>query len=178
VKKNRLARIAKESSFNKADSKLTFTLVMKLFKAQTEDASSEELCHLPLKAIALALSLGKEKLATESFDLFLRLGVDPKRGDQNIRGTCVLPHGTGTAVRVCVVASESMHEALREAGADVIGTEKVLEEAAKGNYDFDKILATTEMMRLLKTYARELGPMGLMPSQKGGTLVPEEKLQD
>jgi len=76
----------------------------------------------------------------------------------------VLPNGTGTEIKICVVAPENMHDMLKEAGADVIGTEKVLEEAAKGNYDFDKILATTEMMKVLKGYARELGPMGLMPS--------------
>lgn len=112
----------------------------------------------------------------DSFNVFFRLGVDPKRGDQNIRGTVILPNGTGNEIKICVFAPESLHEELKEQGADAIGDDKLIEDIIAGNVKFDKILASTDQIKLLKSYARSLGPMGLMPSQKGGTLVSEEKL--
>lgn len=157
---------------------------MKLFLAQSEEVEGENLAvntYEPLRAIELARENsrknGKENQEFEGFNIFIRLNVDPKQGDQNVRGTCVLPHGTGKKTRVCVFAPETFNEKLTEMGVDIIGTEEILQKAVEGEVNFDKIIATTEQMKLLKVYARQLGPMGLMPSIKGGTLVKEEELE-
>lgn len=119
---------------------------------------------------------GNAEKPDESFDLFMRLGVDPKIGNQNIRGTVILPNGTGKDIKICVFAPDHMHEELTKLGADFFGTEEILAKAAEGEHVFDKILATTENMKIIKQFARQLGPMGLMPSTKGGTLVDEEQI--
>jgi len=101
----------------------------------------------------------------------VKLGVDPTRGDQMIRGTCVLPAGTGKEVKVCVFADLEFHEDLQEAGADIIGNDDVLAEIAKGNIEFDKLICSQDYLPTLKKFARILGPKGLMPNVKSGTLV-------
>ncbi len=88
-----------------------------------------------------------------------------------MRGTCVLPAGTGQDVKVCVFAGEEFHEEILKEGADFIGNDQVLKEIGEGNIPFDKIIATPEHMPTLKTLARVLGPKGLMPNVKSGTLV-------
>jgi large subunit ribosomal protein L1 len=91
-----------------------------------------------------------------------------------IRGTCVLPAGTGKTVRVCVFADNEFHAELTKVGADVIGNDDTLAEIAKGEVTFDKIICTPEFVNSLKKFARILGPKGLMPNTKSGTLVKQD----
>lgn len=112
-----------------------------------------------------------------SLDVSFKLNVDPKKGGHAVRGTCILPAGTGKDIRVCVFAPDDMVPEVKEAGADVIGTDSMLKEAVeKGVYEFDKIIATPETVKLIKPYARILGPLGFMPSSKGGNLVKADKV--
>jgi len=102
--------------------------------------------------------------------------VDPTKGGQMIRGTCILPAGTGNEVRVAVFADEEFHSSLKDIGTDIIGDASLLLEIANGTMNFDKIIATPEQMPSLKALARILGPKGLMPNVKSGTLVKPDVL--
>ena len=104
-------------------------------------------------------------------ELHVRLGVDPRQADQNIRTTVNLPHGTGKTVRVAVFAPEDQHAAAKKAGADVIGDEEFLKQLDKEQLDFDVLVATPAYMPRLGKYARLLGPRGLMPNPKTGTVA-------
>lgn len=108
--------------------------------------------------------------------MILKLNVDPTQGDQNVRGTCVLPAGTGKEVKVCVFAGEEFHEDIKAQGADFIGNDQILKDISEGIIPFDKIIATPEHMPTLKAMARVLGPKGLMPNIKSGTLVKQHEL--
>ncbi|CAK0782991.1 hypothetical protein CVIRNUC_006186 [Coccomyxa viridis] len=110
----------------------------------------------------------------ESVEIAINLGVDPRRGDQQVRGAVVLPHGTGRDMRVAVFAEDEAAELARSAGAEVVGSEDLIEAIQKGGagaIDFDKCLATSTMMSKLARVARTLGPRGLMPNPKLGTIV-------
>lgn len=119
------------------------------------------------------------KLATEtspskfdaSVELHIRLNVDPRQADQNIRATVGLPHGTGKTVRVAVFAPEDEHKVAKEAGADIAGDETFIAQLEKGTIDFDILIATPQYMPKLGKYARLLGPRGLMPNPKSGTVA-------
>lgn len=127
------------------------------------------------KAYSLADSM---KLATEtsttkfdsSVEIHVRLGVDPRQADQNIRTTVSLPNGTGKSVRVAVFAPEDQHAAAKKAGADVVGDDDFLKQLDKENINFDVLVATPQYMPKLGKYARLLGPKGLMPNPKSGTV--------
>lgn len=127
-------------------------------------------------AIADAFNLVKE-LATakfnESVDVSINLGVDPKKSDQVVRGASVLPHGTGKSVRVAVFAQDANADAAKEAGADVVGFEDLAEEIKKGNLDFDVVIASPDAMRVVGQLGTILGPKGLMPNPKVGTVTPD-----
>ena len=125
-----------------------------------------------------AKEVSKERKFTESMEVIVKLNVDPTQGDQNIRGTCILPSGTGKEVKVCVFAGLEFHEDLRAQGADFIGDDAILKGIEEGNIPFDKIIATPEQMTQLKAMARVLGPKGLMPNTKSGTLVKQHELLD
>ena len=105
-----------------------------------------------------------------SVELHVRLGVDPRQADQNIRATVSLPHGTGKTVRVAVFAPDSEHEAAKKAGADVVGDEEFLKQLDKEELNFDILVSTPQYMPKLGKYARLLGPRGLMPNPKSGTV--------
>jgi large subunit ribosomal protein L1 len=107
----------------------------------------------------------------ESVDIALRLGVDPKHSDQMVRGTVVLPHGTGKTVTVCVIASGEKITDAEKAGADFVGGEEMIEKISKGWADFDALIATPDMMRSVGKLGRILGPKGLMPNPKSGTVT-------
>ncbi|MDA3793095.1 MAG: 50S ribosomal protein L1 [Elusimicrobia bacterium] len=107
----------------------------------------------------------------ESVEITVVLGVDPRKSDQMVRGNLVLPHGTGKEVKVAVVAEGEDIKAAEKAGADLAGKDKVIDLVQKGNLDFDVLIATPSCMKDLGKLGRILGPQGLMPSPKSGTVV-------
>ncbi|MDQ5914093.1 MAG: ribosomal protein [Patescibacteria group bacterium] len=106
-----------------------------------------------------------------SAELHIKLGVDPKHADQNIRGTVILPHGTGKTKTVAVFAPADMHKAAKDAGADIVGEETLLEQLDKEIVNFEVLISTPQLMAKLSKYARLLGPKGLMPNPKTGTVA-------
>ena len=111
----------------------------------------------------------------ESVDIALRLGVNPKHSDQMVRGTVILPHGTGKKKRVCVITTGEKVKEAEEAGADYVGGEDLIDKIAKGWTDFDVVVATPDMMRNVSRLGRILGPKGMMPNPKSGTVTFEVK---
>jgi large subunit ribosomal protein L1 len=128
--------------------------------------------YLPVDAIRLLKQLPAAKF-DETVDLAVRLGVDPRKADQMVRGTVTLPHGTGKSVRVAAFAQGDAAREATEAGADLVGGEDLVEEVLKGNIDFEAAVATPDMMRVLGKAGRVLGPRGLMPNPKAGTVTEE-----
>lgn len=118
--------------------------------------------------ILTELPSGKFK---ESIDVAVNLGVDPRQADQNVRGSTVLPHGTGKDIRVAVFAQGANADAAKEAGADVVGLDDLAEQVKAGNIDFDVVIATPDCMRVVGSLGRILGPRGLMPNPKSGTVT-------
>ena len=123
-----------------------------------------------------ALGLVKE-LATakfqESVDVSVNLGVDPKKSDQAVRGSTVLPHGTGMTVRVAVFAQGENADAAKEAGADIVGMDDLAESVKGGELNFDVVIASPDAMRVVGKLGQILGPRGLMPNPKVGTVTPD-----
>lgn len=141
----------------------------KNYRKVAEKVEAKKLYSLD-EAIALATETNPAKFDA-SVEVHVRLGVDPRQADQNIRATVSLPHGTGKTVRVAVFAPESEHAAAKTAGADVIGDEAFLAQLDKEVLDFDILVATPQYMPKLGKYARLLGPRGLMPNPKSGTVA-------
>jgi large subunit ribosomal protein L1 len=123
-----------------------------------------------------ALALLKE-LATanfrESVDVAVNLGIDARKSDQNVRGATVLPHGTGRDVRVAVFTQGANADKAKEAGADIVGMDDLAEQVKKGEMDFDVVIATPDAMRVVGQLGQILGPRGLMPNPKVGTVTPD-----
>jgi large subunit ribosomal protein L1 len=109
----------------------------------------------------------------ESVDVSVNLGVDPRKSDQVVRGSTVLPNGTGKTVRVAVFTQGANVDSAREAGADIVGLEDLAEEVKKGVMDFDVVIASPDAMRVVGTLGQILGPRGLMPNPKVGTVTPD-----
>ncbi|NUV32438.1 50S ribosomal protein L1, partial [Streptomyces odorifer] len=133
-----------------------------------------EKLYAPLEAIRLA----KETSATKfdgTVEVAFRLGVDPRKADQMVRGTVNLPHGTGKTARVLVFATGDRAEAARAAGADIVGSDELIDEISKGNRlnEFDAVVATPDLMGKVGRLGRVLGPRGLMPNPKTGTVTPD-----
>ena len=122
------------------------------------------------EAVALAAKLATAKF-DETLELAVRLGVDPRQADQNVRGTVVLPHGTGRAVRVAVFAKGDKEREAKEAGADVVGGEDLVKKIQDGWLEFDNAVATPDLMGLVGRIGKILGPRGLMPNPKLGTVT-------
>jgi large subunit ribosomal protein L1 len=110
---------------------------------------------------------------TESVDVSIRLGIDPRKSDQVVRGATVMPNGTGKDVRVAVFTGEANHAAAKEAGADFVGMEDLADEIKKGMMDFDVVIASPDAMRVVGMLGQVLGPRGLMPNPKTGTVTPD-----
>ena len=107
----------------------------------------------------------------ETIELSINLGVDPRHADQMVRGVCELPNGTGRSVRVAVFAKGPKAEEATKAGADVVGAEDLMEQVQAGNINFDKVIATPDMMPLVGRLGKVLGPRGMMPNPKVGTVT-------
>lgn len=123
-----------------------------------------------------ALALLKEMPAAkfvESVDVSVNLGVDPRKSDQVVRSATILPHGTGKVVRVAVFTQGANADAAKEAGADIVGMDDLAEEVKKGNMNFDVVIASPDAMRVVGQLGQILGPRGLMPNPKVGTVTPD-----
>ncbi len=126
------------------------------------------------EAVALLTELSGVKFK-ESVDVAVNLGVDPRKSDQNVRGASVLPHGTGKTVRVAVFAQGAKAEEAKEAGADVVGFDDLAEQVQGGEINFDVVIASPDAMRVVGKLGTILGPRGLMPNPKVGTVTPDVK---
>ena len=139
-------------------------------------AFREKIDRDSVRSIDEALGMVKE-LATakfpESVDASVNLGVDPRKSDQVVRGSTVLPHGTGKQVRVAVFAQGAGAEAAAEAGADLVGMDDLAEQVKKGELNFDVVIAAPDAMRVVGGLGKILGPRGLMPNPKVGTVTPD-----
>lgn len=142
-------------------------------KAQLETIDREK-----LYTVAEAIDLVKQN-ATSKFDetieVSMNLGIDPRHSDQALRGMLSLPNGTGKSARVAVFARDDKAEEAKKAGADKIGAEDLMEDMQKGNLDYDRVIATPDMMPIVGRLGQVLGPKGLMPNPKLGTVTPDVK---
>jgi len=125
----------------------------------------------PSEALKIAVDTAKAKF-DETIELHVRLGVDPRQADQQVRGTVVLPNGTGKKVRVLVIAKGDKADIATKEGADIVGAEEIIEKIlTKGFLDFDVVITSPDMMGQMGRVAKILGPKGLMPSPKSGTVT-------
>src|SRR6058998_4136172 len=137
-------------------------------------AAARKLVEKPAYTLADAMPLIKKGAFAkfdETVELALRLGVDPKHADQMVRGTVVLPHGLGKSKRVLAIANAEKQKEAQEAGADIVGGEEMVEKIQGGFMDFDAVVATPDMMRAVGKLGKVLGPRGLMPNPKTGTVT-------
>jgi large subunit ribosomal protein L1 len=142
----------------------------KAYKSVADKIDPDNL-YSPLQAVTLAKDSGSKKFDS-TVDVAMRLGVDPRKADQMVRGTVNLPHGTGKTARVLVFATGANAEAAREAGADFVGAEELVDKVNGGWLDFDAVVATPDMMGKVGRLGRVLGPRNLMPNPKTGTVTP------
>ena len=131
-----------------------------------------EKVYTPLEAVKLAKETASDKYDS-TIDVAMRLSVDPRKADQLVRGTVNLPNGTGKTVRVAVFAEGENATKAQEAGADIVGSDELIEQINAGNIDFDVAIATPDQMAKVGRVARVLGPRGLMPNPKTGTVTPD-----
>ena len=124
------------------------------------------------EALKLLKELSSVKF-TESVDISVNLGVDPKKSDQVVRGATVLPNGTGKEVRVAVFTDGENAKAAKDAGADIVGMDDLAEQVKKGDFNFDVVIASPDAMRVVGALGQILGPRGLMPNPKVGTVTPD-----
>jgi len=139
-------------------------------------AINEKIVAGKIYAIDDALTLIKE-LSTvkfpETVDVAINLGIDPRKSDQIVRGATTLPHGSGKQVRVCVFAQGEAAESAKAAGAELVGMDELADEIKSGNMDFDVVIASPDAMRVVGMLGKVLGPRGLMPNPKSGTVTPD-----
>lgn len=148
---------------------------MKHGKKYIESAKSfdNQKLYDPEEGISVVLSTAKAKF-DETIEAHIRLGVDSRHADQQVRGAVVLPNGTGKTVRVCVFCKEDKYEAAKAAGADFVGGQDLVDKITKENWmDFDVVIASPDMMGLVGRLGKILGPRGLMPNPKAGTVTPD-----
>jgi large subunit ribosomal protein L1 len=141
----------------------------KKYAASAAKVDRAKLYDVP-QAVTLVKSAAFAKF-DETVEIALRLGVDPKHADQMVRGTVVLPHGTGQSIRVAVVASGEKVREAEEAGADIVGADELVQRIQGGFLEFEALVATPDMMKSLGRLGKILGPRGLMPNPKAGTVT-------
>jgi large subunit ribosomal protein L1 len=142
----------------------------KAYRATAEKVDRSKV-YAPLEAVRLAKAGADSTKFDQTVDVAMRLGVDPRKADQMVRGTVNLPHGTGKTARVLVFASAEKAEEARSAGADHVGSDDMIEKVSGGWLDFDAVVATPDMMGKVGRLGRVLGPRGLMPNPKTGTVT-------
>ena len=143
-------------------------------RSKTYRAAADKVDRTRLYPVPEAIRLAKETVTTKydpTVEVALRLGVDPRKADQMVRGTVNLPHGTGKTARVLAFAAGPKAEEAREAGADIVGADELIEEVQNGRLDFDAVVATPDLMGKVGRLGRVLGPRGLMPNPKTGTVT-------
>ena len=143
----------------------------KNIRAAREKVNPEQ-AYEPAEAMQLVKDNARAKFV-ESIDVAVNLGIDPRKSDQVVRGSTVLPNGTGKTVRVAVFAQGDQAKAAEAAGADIVGFEDLADTVKKGEMDFDVVIATPDAMRVVGQLGQILGPRGLMPNPKVGTVTPD-----
>ena len=145
-------------------------------KMQAANAKFDrETLYSVTEAVKMLQDAASNRKFNETLDIAMNLGIDPKHADQQVRGMVSLPHGTGATVRVAVFARDAKADEAKAAGADIVGAEDLLDQIKQGQMDFDRVIATPDMMPLVGQLGQILGPKGMMPNPKLGTVTPNFK---
>ena len=142
----------------------------KLYNKQLESLGDLQLRHGVAEAIGMLKALPGVKF-DQTVEVAFKLGIDPRKSDQTVRGVVPMPRGTGKSVRVAVVCDGALAQEAKDAGADVVGYEDLVQQIKDGFQDFDLLIATPDAMKMVRPLGRQLGPRGLMPNPKTGTVT-------
>ena len=142
-------------------------------KRQVQDKLFLDKVNLNAEDAIELIKSGASAKFDETIDVAINLGIDPRHADQIVRGVCALPHGTGKSIRIAVFAKGDKASEATKAGADIVGAEDLMETVLKGNIEFDRCIATPDMMPIVGRLGKVLGPRNLMPNPKVGTVTPD-----